>query len=370
MRLALNLFRVDPRRGGAETYVADLCRRLIRTGTRSISSRMIGTPLVFPRKSVAFAYPPAVGRDRRNSGTLPKTPKRSFARPPAPTAQSVLLTPGVMTLSSLKGAFTARVLNATRTVFERVGRVGFISRRSGVIRRLGCIRDRAEAIRPGARRPSRRGERSWCAIIWSGFTACRVRGFGSSPMRSTPSGSSSSIVARSATDFAQDLDLSKDDVVALFVGHNARLKGLGPLLRTLATRKRREPGARPIRLIARPAAESARSKRWRPGDRSRRSVRRLLAGGFPRLPRERFFRLADLLRSLLARRLRGARLRLAGDHDGLERSRRMDHRARRIRRTDARSNRLVGRRARSLERRPDSPRDVGTGYDFGQGAIA
>ena len=32
MRLALNFRRVDPSRGGAETYVVDLCQRLIRAG--------------------------------------------------------------------------------------------------------------------------------------------------------------------------------------------------------------------------------------------------------------------------------------------------------------------------------------------------
>src|SRR5665647_1703341 len=32
MRLALNFRRIDPTRGGAETYVVDLCRRLIDAG--------------------------------------------------------------------------------------------------------------------------------------------------------------------------------------------------------------------------------------------------------------------------------------------------------------------------------------------------
>ncbi len=32
MRLALNFQRVDPTRGGAETYVADLCRAWSRRG--------------------------------------------------------------------------------------------------------------------------------------------------------------------------------------------------------------------------------------------------------------------------------------------------------------------------------------------------
>ena len=34
MHLALNFQRVDPSRGGAETYVADLCRHLIQAGHR------------------------------------------------------------------------------------------------------------------------------------------------------------------------------------------------------------------------------------------------------------------------------------------------------------------------------------------------
>ena len=34
MHLALNFQRVDPARGGAETYVADLCRNLVQAGHR------------------------------------------------------------------------------------------------------------------------------------------------------------------------------------------------------------------------------------------------------------------------------------------------------------------------------------------------
>ena len=34
MHLALNFQRLDPSRGGAETYVADLCRNLIQGGHR------------------------------------------------------------------------------------------------------------------------------------------------------------------------------------------------------------------------------------------------------------------------------------------------------------------------------------------------
>jgi UDP-glucose:(heptosyl)LPS alpha-1,3-glucosyltransferase len=44
--------------------------------------------------------------------------------------------------------------------------------------------------------------------------------------------------------------LSSDDVVALFVGHNAKLKGLPDLLRALRMRKDRDASSRPIKLVA------------------------------------------------------------------------------------------------------------------------
>ena len=34
MHLAMNFQRVDPAKGGAETYVADLCRNLVQAGHR------------------------------------------------------------------------------------------------------------------------------------------------------------------------------------------------------------------------------------------------------------------------------------------------------------------------------------------------
>jgi UDP-glucose:(heptosyl)LPS alpha-1,3-glucosyltransferase len=50
--------------------------------------------------------------------------------------------------------------------------------------------------------------------------------------------------------FRDQLGLRPDDLVALFVGHNYWLKGLKPLLLAMHERLRRDPGARPISLLA------------------------------------------------------------------------------------------------------------------------
>lgn len=44
--------------------------------------------------------------------------------------------------------------------------------------------------------------------------------------------------------------LSENDVVGLFVGHNFRLKGLPALLRAMASRRKQHPESRPIHLLA------------------------------------------------------------------------------------------------------------------------
>jgi UDP-glucose:(heptosyl)LPS alpha-1,3-glucosyltransferase len=49
--------------------------------------------------------------------------------------------------------------------------------------------------------------------------------------------------------FRNKVGLEPGDLVALFVGHNYRLKGLEPLLNALAARKNNRPEARPIHLL-------------------------------------------------------------------------------------------------------------------------
>ena len=63
MRLALNFQRIDPTKGGAETYVVDLCHRLVRGRSRGRRLR--------PDSWKDGALPESVGRVRgRGTGLV------------------------------------------------------------------------------------------------------------------------------------------------------------------------------------------------------------------------------------------------------------------------------------------------------------
>src|SRR3954454_6328761 len=63
MRLALNYRRIDPTRGGAETYLVDLCHRLIRAGHQVDLYAESWSPGVLPARVQCIAVP-ATGRSR------------------------------------------------------------------------------------------------------------------------------------------------------------------------------------------------------------------------------------------------------------------------------------------------------------------
>ncbi len=64
MRLALNFQRVDPSKGGAETYVADLCRSLVQAGHQVDLYASAWRDGVLPAE-VRCVRVPTVGRTRR-----------------------------------------------------------------------------------------------------------------------------------------------------------------------------------------------------------------------------------------------------------------------------------------------------------------
>ena len=79
MRLALNYQRVDPSRGGAETYVVDLCHRLVGSGTRSTSTPSRGARESCRRGAV---------RRRRRAGPNPKLGRMLALRAGTPRRRS------------------------------------------------------------------------------------------------------------------------------------------------------------------------------------------------------------------------------------------------------------------------------------------
>ena len=251
MRLALNYGRVDPSRGGAETYVVDLCRRLLDGGHRVD---------LFANEWRADALPPDL-TIRRVTSTGPTRWQRlwSFAANSEEALraaesdfdctigfintwhQDVLIPQGGVHDASLEanskrfpagwrrqayllgkrsnpkrwihGAIEARQYDpARKTRFVAVSRMV----RGHLERFRGVDRDRVDVI-PNA--------------IDAGRLAVDDPG-----------------ATREA--FRAKFGLGPGDLVALFVGHNYALKGLAPLLHALAHRMRRDPGGRPVHLVA------------------------------------------------------------------------------------------------------------------------
>jgi UDP-glucose:(heptosyl)LPS alpha-1,3-glucosyltransferase len=246
MRLALNFPRVDPTKGGAETYIVDLCRGLLRRGHsvdlyaeswaeaalppevrcvrvesagRTRSERIAGFADASARLLKGAAYDCTVGfintyehdviipQGGVHGGSLRANSMR-FANPIARGLYVLgkVMNPKYRTYRAIERlqydpARGARVVAVSRMV------AGHLQEFNGVPK--GRIRvvpnaidpDRVMVPRPGATRAA----------------------------------------------FRSKAGLAPDDLVGLFVGHNYALKGLEPLIRGLAARDR--VGTRPIKLL-------------------------------------------------------------------------------------------------------------------------
>jgi UDP-glucose:(heptosyl)LPS alpha-1,3-glucosyltransferase len=247
MHLALNFQRVDPARGGAETYVADLCRNLVQAGHRvdlyaeswaegAIPPQVNAIPIAatglsrlerilsFGRNSEAalrdahhdcsigfintWAHDVIIPQGGIQAGSLTANAQRfpSFVR------QAYLLAKAANPKYWLH-----RLIESRQYDLERKPRVVAVS--NMVKRHIEAahhIPSRQIHVVPNAIDPKR------LAVSQPGATRCAFR---------------------------NRLGLEPVDVVGLFAGHNFALKGLKPLLAALGARRRRNRGARPIHLL-------------------------------------------------------------------------------------------------------------------------
>lgn len=248
MRLALNHQRIDPTRGGAETYIVDLCHRLVRAGHSVDLYAESWREGVLPPE-VRCVHVPAPARTRlgrliafgRNSeaalaaeeydctvgfintwhhdvlipqGGVHEGSLNANARRFAPGLPRLLYMLGktanlkwwvyrTIETKQYDPARAGRVVAVSRMVMEHVQRYQHVPKSRIHVVHNAIDAGRLEVSQPGAVR---------CA-------------------------------------FRNKVGLAPGDLVGLFVGHNFRLKGLAPLLRALARRKRSEPEARRIKLV-------------------------------------------------------------------------------------------------------------------------
>jgi UDP-glucose:(heptosyl)LPS alpha-1,3-glucosyltransferase len=248
MHLALNFQRIDPARGGAETYVADLCRYLVGAGHRvdlyaeswaegCLPAQVNVVPVAatgqsrlerirsFARNSQealesarndcsiglinTYAHDVIIPQGGVQWGSL----RANAARFGSPLAQQLYLaTKMVNPKYWLHRSIESKQYDAER--HPRVVAVSTMVKRH--IEQFHHVPRQQINVIPNAIDPKR------LAVTQPGAVRCAFR---------------------------NRIGLEPGDLTGLFVGHNFALKGLRPLLEALGARRQRNRGARPIHLV-------------------------------------------------------------------------------------------------------------------------
>jgi UDP-glucose:(heptosyl)LPS alpha-1,3-glucosyltransferase len=248
MYLALNFQRIDPTRGGAETYVADLCRRLVELGHRVDLYANEWREGVLPPE-VRVIRVAAEGRTRLgrlwsfavNSEAALRDVSFDCSVGLINTwSHDVLIPQGGVHAASLEANarrfapgwrrslyLATKRLNPKAWVYRAIERRQYDpARETRVVAVSNLVRGHLERFHGVPRERIR--------VIPNAIDAGRLA-------------VTNPAVVRAA--FRAEHGLGESDLVALFAGHNFRLKGLPDLLEALALRRRRDPSGRPVHLM-------------------------------------------------------------------------------------------------------------------------
>lgn len=248
MRLAVNFQRVDPSKGGAETYVADLCRALVSAGHRvdlySESWRADALPSGVRPIRVETSGPARWARiwsfAARSEAMLRAESYDCTIGFINTWHQDILIPQGGVHAGSLQANsrrfpagwrrwayLAAKRVNPKHWLYRGIeARQYDPARRTRVVAVSQMVRGHLERFHGVPRERIR--------VIPNAIDADRLA-------------VADPIAARRA--FRAEHGLAESDLAALFVGHNFRLKGLPALLKALALRRHRDAAARPIHLL-------------------------------------------------------------------------------------------------------------------------
>jgi UDP-glucose:(heptosyl)LPS alpha-1,3-glucosyltransferase len=246
MRLALNFPRIDPTRGGAETYIVDLCRSLVQAGHQVD---------LYASSWAEGALPPEVRCIKvETHGATRRGQIAAFADSSARALEGtdydctvgfintyehdVIIPQGGVHRGSLRANsmrfanplvrrlyVLGKVLNPKYWTYRAIERRQYEPRRQA----------RVIAVSNMVKRHVQEFEHvlgSLIHVVPNAIDPTRVQVAQPSAVRCS---------------FRNQLGLQPNDLVGLFVGHNYALKGLKPLIRALAARRRE--GARPIHAL-------------------------------------------------------------------------------------------------------------------------
>jgi UDP-glucose:(heptosyl)LPS alpha-1,3-glucosyltransferase len=235
MRLAVCYQVVDPRLGGAETYVVDLCRGLVRSGhsVDLLAERWDPTSLPDGVRAIRV---PVVGRTRL--GLIWNFAERCDAalrdaRPAYDVSIGFINTWGQDILIPQGGVRAASLAANAERFAHPAARAAY-----RVLKRLNPKWWTYQAIERRQYDPSRGSHFVAVSRMVLGHMK-RYHGVGDDRVTVIPNAIDESRVdaadresARSS--FRSRLGVRESDAVGLFVAHNYRLKGLDPLLRAMA----------------------------------------------------------------------------------------------------------------------------------------
>ncbi len=248
MRLALNYQRIDPTRGGAETYIVDLCHRLVRAGHSVDLYAESWRDGVLPPE-VRCVQVSAPGKTRlgrliafgRNSETALKAAEYDCTVGFINTwHHDVLIPQGGVHDGSLSANARRFAPGVPRFLYTLAKKANFKWWAYRAIETKQYDPARAGRVVAVSRMVMEHVQRHWHVpknrihVIHNAIDAERLQVSQPGAVR---------------CGFRNKVGLAPDDLVGLFVGHNFWLKGLKPLLQALAMRKRQKPGARPIKLV-------------------------------------------------------------------------------------------------------------------------
>jgi UDP-glucose:(heptosyl)LPS alpha-1,3-glucosyltransferase len=248
MHLALNFQRVEPARGGTETYVALLCRHLVEAGHRVDLYAERWSDQCLP-PGVNLVPVSAPGRNRleriwsfaRNSeAALSRTPHDCSVGFTGTWAHDVIIPQGGVHQGSLLGNakrfpspalrrlyLLAKMANPKYWFYRSIERKQYEpARQARVVAVSNMVR---RHLREFHRVPDYR-----VRVVYNAIDPERLRVAQPGALRCA---------------FRNRLGLEPGDLVGLFAAHNFALKGLRPLLRALGERRRRGGDTRPIHLL-------------------------------------------------------------------------------------------------------------------------
>lgn len=248
LRLAIVFERVDPSRGGAETYVVDLCRRLVAAGLHVDLYANDWNPDVLPSavRGVRVAAP---GRTRAGRiWSFARNAESALARADHDATIGLINTWGQDILIPQGGVHPASLDHNARRFPHALQRLAYRAAKR-LNPRFGLYRSiEARQYAPG--RLNR-------VVAVSHMVEGHLRRFYGVPgdrIRVIPNAIDTARLEVSdppavRASFRREHGLAPEDLVALFVAHNFRLKGLAPLLKALHLRKRRGFEVRPLHLL-------------------------------------------------------------------------------------------------------------------------